>query len=156
MLIKEALDFIKKKTFIHVATCGSNNRPNVAPKFLLKIEDNRIYLIDYVKNTTLKNVKANPRVSISSINLETLRGYQINGTAQVLEKNKKSNYGSLLKEYDQKQLDLSAKRLIEALHTKVSSGNYEAEFPKKVAIIEIRVSEAVRIGLRGNLERENY
>jgi len=156
MLIKEALDFLKSKTFINIATCGKQLRPNVAPKFLLKIEANSIYLIDYVKNTTLKNVKINPKVSISSINLETLKGYQINGRAEIIKKDKEAIHKDLLKEYDQKQINLSTKRLIEALHGKKKSAGYEAEFPKRVAIIKVKVDEAVGIGLQGNLERQNF
>ncbi len=156
MLIKEAFDFLKKKTFINVATCNKSGRPNVAPKFLLKIENNFIFLIDYVRNTTLKNIKINPAVSISSVNLETLKGYQINGKAQILKKDKKNAYLNLLKEYEQKQLDLSTKRLIKALHNEGKSSGYEAEFPKRVAIIRVQVTEAVGIGLQGNLERESF
>ncbi len=156
MLIKEALDFLRGKTFINVATCGPGQRPNVAPKFLLKIEANYIYLIDYVRNTTLKNLKTNPAVSISSINLDTLKGYQINGVAEILRKGKQNDYKRLIQEYQQKQLDLSTQRLIRALRTEGKSSGYEAEFPGKVAVIKIVVKEAVGISLRGNLERENY
>jgi uncharacterized pyridoxamine 5'-phosphate oxidase family protein len=156
MLIKEALNFLKGKTFINVATCGQDSCPNVAPKFLLKIEKNYIYLIDYVRNTTLKNIRSNPKISISSINLETLKGYQINGKAEIVKKDRGSIYQELLKEYEKKQIDLSTKRLIEALHDQKKSSNYEAEFPKKVAIIKVKVNEAVSIGLQGNLERENF
>lgn len=154
MLIKEALKFLEEKIFINIATCGPGQRPNVAPKFLLKIEKNYIYLIDYVMNTTLRNIKNNPQVSISSINLKTLKGYQINGSAEILKKSKKGRYGKLLKEYEQKQLYLSTQRLIRALHNQGKSGSYEAEFPKRVEIIKIQVDEAVSIGLQGNLKRE--
>ncbi|MFO8053172.1 MAG: pyridoxamine 5'-phosphate oxidase family protein [Candidatus Omnitrophota bacterium] len=156
MLIKEALNFLKGKTFINVATCDKNNRPNVAPKFLLKIENSCIYLIDYVRNTTLKNIKINPQVSISSINLDTLKGYQINGKVEIVKKDKGSIYKLLLKEYEKKQINLSTKRLIDALHDQKKSSSYEAEFPKKVAILKVKVNEAVSIDLQGNLERENY
>lgn len=156
MLIKEALNFLKGKTFINVATCGQNLRPNVAPKFLLKIEKKYIYLIDYVRNTTLRNIKSNPKVSISSINLDTLKGYQINGKAEIVEKDQGSIYKKLFKEYEKKQIDLSTKRLIGALHHQKKSSNYEAEFPKKVAIIKVKVNETVSIGLQGDLERENF
>ncbi|MCF7916376.1 MAG: pyridoxamine 5'-phosphate oxidase family protein [Candidatus Omnitrophica bacterium] len=156
MLIKEALNFLKGKAFINVATCGESLRPNVAPKFLLKIEKNCIYLIDYVRNTTLKNINNNPKISISSINLDTLKGYQINGEAEIVKKEQGSVYKELLKEYEKKQIDLSTKRLIGALHDQKKSSNYEAEFPKKVAIIKVKVNEAVSIGLQGDLKRENF
>ncbi|MCF7887899.1 MAG: hypothetical protein K9L76_01325 [Candidatus Omnitrophica bacterium] len=73
----------------------------------------------------------------------------------MIKKDKNNVYKNLLKEYEKKQIDLSTKRLIGALHDQKKSSSYEAEFPKKVAIIKVKVKEAVSIGLQGNLEREN-
>lgn len=156
MLVNEALNFLAGKIFVNIATSSLSGRPNVAPKLLLKVRGNSIYLVDYVRNTTLKNIKANPQVSISSVNLKNLKGYQINGTAVILKSAKSGNYQKLLAEYDKKSVDLSVKRLIAALHSQTKSANFEAEFPKKVSIIKVRVREAVGIGLQGNLEREKY
>ncbi len=152
LVIQETLRFIKGKRFVNIATCDLDNRPNVAPKFLLKIKDNYIYLVDYVRNTTLKNIRVNPRISISFIDMETLKGYQINGSAEILESGKL--YDKLFLEYEEKQIDLSTQRLINSLHAKKKHSSFEAELPKEMVILKIQVNEAVAIGLHGNLERE--
>lgn len=155
MLTKEALNSLKQREFVNIATSGPGQRPNVAPKFLLKIKGNSIYLVDYVRNTTLKNIQFNSQASIAFVNLESLKGYQLNGVVEVLKKDKKNNYSKLLLEYQQKQLTLSTRRLIKALHGRGKSSGYEAEFPKRVAILKVKINEVVRIGLQGDLEREN-
>ena len=113
MLIKEVANFLKKEKFLNIATTDLNNRPNVAPKFLLKIDNDLIYLVDYVKNTTLKNIRINPKVSISFINTDSLRGYQINGVAEVIDKG--PTCIKLLREYEKKKIELSTERLIDSL-----------------------------------------
>ena len=113
MVIKEVANFLKKEKFLNIATTDLNNRPNVAPKFLLKIDNDLIYLVDYVKNTTLKNIRINPKVSISFINTDSLRGYQINGVAEVIDKG--PTCIKLLREYEKKKIELSTERLIDSL-----------------------------------------
>lgn len=39
---------LKKREFIDVASCDFTARPNVAPKFLLKLQGDFIYLVDYI------------------------------------------------------------------------------------------------------------
>ena len=152
MIIEEVANFLKNEKFLNIATTDLSNRPNVAPKFLLKVDNELVYLVDYVKNMTLKNIRINPRVSLSFINTDSLKGYQINGLAEIIEKGPK--YIKLLKEYEKKQVDFSTERLIDSLHNKKAQMSFEAEFPSDVIILQITVNEAVIIGLKGSLERE--
>ena len=152
MIIEEVANFLKNEKFLNIATTNLSNRPNVAPKFLLKVDNELVYLVDYVKNMTLKNIRINPRVSLSFINTDSLKGYQINGLAEIIEKGPK--YIKLLKEYEKKQVDFSTERLIDSLHSKKAQMSFEAEFPSDVIILQITVNEAVIIGLKGSLERE--
>ena len=151
MVIQEAFNILKTRRFLNISTC-LDNRPNVAPKLLLKVDSNCIYLIDYVRNTTLNNIKKNPKVSISFINLETLKGYQINGVAQIVCD--MCEQDDLLEQYNKKQIKLSAERLVRNLSAKKRSDSFEIDFPQKIAIIKVKVDEMVGVDLRGNLERE--
>jgi len=100
--------FLAKTEFLNFATCDFSGRPNVAPKFLVKVENNNIYFADYVFGRTFINLKKNPRVSISAINLDTLTGYQINGIARIItggpefKKNDKRNAVKTNKVFSQK------------------------------------------------------
>jgi len=152
MLIKEIASFLRTEKFLNIATTDLNNRPNAAPKFLLKIDNDLIYLVDYVKNTTLKNIRINPQASISFIDTNSLKGYQINGVVEVIDKGPICT--KLLREYEKKQINFSTQRLIDSLHSEKLQRHFEVEFPSNAVILKIKVNEAVGIGLKGNLERE--
>lgn len=152
MIPKATFDFLKKEKFLSIATCDFQGQPNVAPKFLLKIKDDSIYLVDYVMNTTLKNIKINPKISISAINSDTLKGYQINGMAEVIDK--EADHNILASEYIEKQISDSAERLVKSLRSDKKYRNFEAEFPEQVIILKVKIDEIVEIGLSGNIERK--
>lgn len=152
VITQEALKVLSKRRFINIATCDNKNRPNVAPKFVLKVDGGHIYLIDYVMNTTLKNIKINNKVSLSTIDKTSLNGYQINGTASVLKKD--SSYKELLKEYNEKQIMLSTDRIIKTIQGEKQRA-LEVQLPEKVTILKVKINEIVRICLTGNLDREN-
>lgn len=152
MLIKEIANFLRTEKFLNIATTDLNKRPNVAPKFLLKMENNLIYLVDYVKNATLNNIRINPKASLSFIDPSSLKGYQVNGVVEVIDKGPLCT--KLLKEYEEKQIKFTTERLIDALHSEKSQRYFEVEFPSNAVILKIKVTEAVGIGLKGNLERE--
>lgn len=154
MLSKDLIGFLNNEEFLNIATCSVDNMPNVAPKFLLKIENDSIYLVDYVINTTWRNIKINPRVSMSIVNVNTLKGYQINGLAEIIDKG--LGHRELLEEFKQKQINLSTKRLIEALHKEKRGDTYEAGFSEKIAIFRIKVDEVVDIEIDGKLKRTRY
>ena len=65
MLTEKISDFLKRRSFISVATCDFNGRPNAVPKFLLKIDDDYIYLVDYTFGRTYENLKINSKVSLA-------------------------------------------------------------------------------------------
>jgi len=144
--------FLETKEFINIATCDFSSRPNVAPKFLITIKDDFIYLADYVLGRTLKNLELNPLVSLSVMRIESLTGYQLNGMGAVLSDG--AEYKKIFREMSKKQLDLSAKRIAEGVHSERPHENFEVELPERVVVIKIKVEEVVRIGPSGELERK--
>ena len=66
MIAQKLKKFFSKVHFLNVATC-SNNRPNAAPKYLIRVEDDKMFFADYVKGTTWNNLKENSFVSILSL-----------------------------------------------------------------------------------------
>ncbi|MEI8350193.1 MAG: pyridoxamine 5'-phosphate oxidase family protein [Candidatus Omnitrophota bacterium] len=144
--------FLETKEFINIATCDFNNRPNVAPKFLIKIEGDSVYLADYVLGRTLKNLELNPLVSLSTVRIETLTGYQLNGTAKILSSG--TEYEKIFQDMSKRQLDLSAKRIAEGVHSERQHKNFEVELPERVVVIKVKIEEVVCIGPGGQLERK--
>jgi uncharacterized pyridoxamine 5'-phosphate oxidase family protein len=153
-MLKKIKDLLKSREFISVATCDLNYKPNAASKFLLKLEDKFLYLADHVFGRTFKNLKDNPQVSISFADTNTLYGYQINGKAQILESG--AEYDKIIKEMRQKQIDSSAKRIIEGVTSGKTHGGFTISLPDKLVIFKVCIVEAIEVGSTGQLKKEKY
>ncbi len=151
LLTSEISRFLKEKEFLNIATCDFEHNPNVAPKFLLKIEKDTIYLADYILGRTWRNIKINPKVSLSTVNFDTLMGYQINGFAELIDKG--GEYKLLSREVSRRAVHFSVKRIIQAVQSEKKSERHEVSFPEKIAFIKIMVQEIVEIAPSGKLER---
>lgn len=143
---------LTNREFISVATCDFSGRPNVAPKFFLKLENKFIYLIDYVLGTSYENIKLNPRVSISLMDLDNLIGYQMNGAIEIIERGKE--HDQLLAEFQEKEVSLSTKRIIQAIDTGKTHQNFEVSLPEQAIIFKVKIEEIVVISSNGNITRE--
>lgn len=152
MVTDKISKLLASREFISVASCDFSGRPNVAPKFFLKLEGQFIYLIDYVLGTSYENIKLNPRVSISLMDLDNLIGYQMNGEVEIIEHGKE--HGQLLAEFQEKEVSLSTKRIIQAIDTGKTHQNFEISLPEQAIIFKVRIAEIVEIGSKGNLVRE--
>ena len=152
MNTKKIHDLLENKEFVSVASCDFSGRPNVAPKYFLKTEHNYLYLIDYVLGATFVNLKINPRVSISVMDKEALTGYQLNGHAQIIDNG--PEYIKVEHELLQREIDLSAKRIIEGVVQGKAHDNFELAMSDKFVVFIIKIEEAVEIGHRGTLKRE--
>lgn len=153
MLTKELKDLIKKEEFIDIATCDFKGRPNLAPKFLLKIDEQNIYLVDHVLATTYQNLRINPRVSMAIVNPSNLISYQINGLAQIFEEGKEFN--NLLAETRTKQVNFSVDRIIQGVQQQKKHAGFEVSFPDKIVVFKIKIEEVVSINTSGKLDRKS-
>lgn len=149
MLKDKIIELLRQREFLHAATADADGRPYVAPKFLLKVDELFIYLIDYTRGRTVENLRINPQVSLSFVDIETLNGYQFNGSAELIEKGEV--YDKALQELRKKKMELSVERIIEGIHTEKVHGSFELEIPEKFVVIKIKIQEVVRIGPRGEV-----
>lgn len=152
MINKNVKELIESREFISVATCDLEARPNAAPKFLLKVEKDYIYLIDYIIGRTFKNLQINPLVSLSFIDSHTLIGYQVNGKVEIISSG--AEYKDLLKELQNKQIDLSAKRVMDGVVRGKAHKAYEVASPEEFIILKIKMEEVVEMRPSGTLRRE--
>ena len=151
LLSEDLLYFFKKKEYVYVGTISSDGRPSVAPKFLIKIYKDFFYLADFVFGNTWKNLRLNPGVSLSIVNLEDQTGYQISGSAQLIERGEE--YRAIIKDLHKREMFFSVERFIDGLHREKRTKNFEITFPDKLGIIKIKISEIVKIEPSGNLKR---
>ena len=152
LLTAKVSGFLRNREFVSVATCDFNGHPNAAPKLFLKSEHNFIYLIDYTIGRTWENLKVNPKISLSFMDMDSLWGYQINGAAQIIERG--HEYENILKELEQREIDLATKRIIEGVTSGKSHKSFEVAIPKKFIVFKARIEEIVEIGPRGELKRQ--
>ncbi len=152
MKIADIRRLLDNREFINLATADHTGRPNVAPKFILKIEGVHLYLVDYVMGRSYENLKENQRVSLSLMDLDTLIGYQMNGTADLIEKGQA--YDALYEELTQREVSLSAKRVLEGIDKGRRHKSFEVTFSDHITMIKVKVQEFVEISPQGKLRRE--
>ena len=148
-LLKRFLPFLSKGKFVNVATCNRERMPNVAPKLIAKLDGNVVYCVDYVMGSTYANLRENPRVSVCFVDERTLTGYQLNGTATVIEKGEE--FDALAEDFQQIKTDFTVERILYNVRTGEKVSPIDLVLPEKFAIIKVRVIEIVEIGSSGSL-----
>lgn len=152
MINKNIRALIESREFISVASCDLKSRPNAAPKFLLKVDDDYLYLVDYIIGQTFRNLSVNPYVSLSFLDNNTLMGYQINGKVEIIDSG--PEYEAALKELKLKEIDLSTKRIIDGVIKGQAHKAYEMAASEQFVILKVKVIEIVQIHPTGTLKRE--
>src|SRR3990167_3387914 len=143
MIEDRALNILKNRAFVSVATADKSGNPNAAPKFLLKIDKRFVYLIDYTMGRTAENLKANPKASLSFMDIDNLVGYRIDGMVSLIDKG--PEFKQISGQLRQRLIELSAGRIIEASRSGKKSTRYEIEIPEKFIAFKIKINHAVEI-----------
>ena len=153
LLTEEIIQFLENRYFLHVASSDLNGRPTVAPKPILKIQDNCIYLADYLRGKTYQNLKENPFVCLSTLDITTIIGYVLHGTCTIIEKNNKE-YNNLVKELKEKQLNFATQSIIQAVRGSEHRESFDMINIKAVSFFKITLEEVVKVETSGDLQRE--
>ncbi|WP_282135035.1 pyridoxamine 5'-phosphate oxidase family protein [Seonamhaeicola maritimus] len=86
-LTKNIKKYIDKSVLCWLATSSSKNIPNVSPKEIFTCYDNETIIIANVASPqTAKNIKENPNICLSFIDVLVQKGYQLKGKAEVISK----------------------------------------------------------------------
>jgi predicted pyridoxine 5'-phosphate oxidase superfamily flavin-nucleotide-binding protein len=152
MINKCLKELIESREFISLASCDLEFRPNAAPKLLLKVQGDYLYLVDYIIGRTFTNLRVNPRASLSFIDSNTLIGYQINGKVEIIDSG--AEYKEIFKELQHKQIDLSVARVIEGVTKGKAHKSFALAIPEQFVILKVRIEEVVEIRPSGTLKRE--
>ena len=123
------------------------------PKYIIKIDDGFIYLADYVMGKTFQNLKVNPKISLSTIDMKTLEGWRINGTVRIMTRG--AQYKILSKTMINLEVHNTARRVIEDVQGVQKHNVYEVSFPKKVVILKVKCENITKIGITGKLQSKN-
>jgi uncharacterized protein len=78
---------ISKSVLCWLATSNENNVPNVSPKEMFTFQDDDTLLIAHLASpNTINNIKVNPYVCVSFIDVFVQKGYKLKGIAQIVDK----------------------------------------------------------------------
>lgn len=150
--VQEFRKLLHKVQFLHVATVSRDGQPNAVPKLILTVDDDAVYLVDCTIGKTWENLRRDPKVSLSFVDEESLKGYQINGNAVVLESEKITP--ELRKLLEEKEVALTVKRILSGIHTKKKHEDFEMGMSDKFVVFKIDLLEVVEVGYKGNLQRQ--
>jgi predicted pyridoxine 5'-phosphate oxidase superfamily flavin-nucleotide-binding protein len=149
---EKAIDLIKKREFVSIATSDLENNPNAAPKFVLKVDRQYVYLIDYIMGRTYKNLIVNPKASLSLYDPETLKGYQLNGPVEIIDKG--PVFKQIFQEMNARKISLTAKHIIEEIRGGAKHESFEVIMPDKFVILKVCIMEVAEINPTGELTRK--
>lgn len=85
--IEEIKKYLDQSVLCWLATASLEQIPNVSPKEIFKLyQDQYILIANIASPQTVRNIKQNPKVCLSFINIFVQKGYQLKGTASIVQK----------------------------------------------------------------------
>ncbi len=87
MLSKEVKEYIDKSILCWLATSSADGQPNVSPKEVFTFYgDEHILVANIASPGTVRNIRKNPKVSISFVDVFVQKGFQLKGEAEIIKK----------------------------------------------------------------------
>lgn len=148
-IIKRGLDVLQVREFISAATSDENSKPNAAPKFLLKIEGIDVYFVDYSIGRTAENLKVNPRIAFSLMDLPSLTGYKLAGDVEVIDGG--PVFDACVKELREKEIKLTVERIVRGVQKGQAQKDVEFGLPAKLLVYRVHITEGSEITLKGEI-----
>ena len=85
MLTSDVRNYLSQSVLCWLATASPDGVPNVSPKELFtSFGENQIIIANVASPNSIRNIKQNPKVCVSFIDVLVQKGYKITGTARVV------------------------------------------------------------------------
>lgn len=85
MLSPEVQEFARRSVLCWLATVDASGQPNVSPKEIFAVVDPMHLVVAHIASpTTVRNVRVQPRVCVSFVEVFVQKGYKVFGTARYL------------------------------------------------------------------------
>ena len=95
ILTPEIKNAIEKSVLCWLATSSHDNIPNVSPKEIFcHHEDEFLLIANIASPNSVKNIKSNPNICVSVLDILVQKGYQLKGTAEIVTQGE-SEFNSL-------------------------------------------------------------
>ena len=87
ILNEEIIKSMDSSVLCWLATSSINNVPNVSPKEIFSpFGNNAVIIANIASPQSMKNIKENPFVSLSFIDIFVQKGYQLKGSATIIDR----------------------------------------------------------------------
>ncbi|HYD96555.1 MAG TPA: pyridoxamine 5'-phosphate oxidase family protein [Noviherbaspirillum sp.] len=87
MLTDDVLEYIDRSVLCWLATVDPEACPNVSPKEIFAAFDQQTLVIANIASpVSISNIRANPKVCVSFIDVFSQKGYKLLGVAEVVER----------------------------------------------------------------------
>jgi uncharacterized protein len=87
MMNDKVKEYISKAVLCWLATSNRQNEPNVPPKEIFTYKDDTTLLIANIASpVSIQNIKENPNVCVSFVDIFIQKGYKIKGVATLIDK----------------------------------------------------------------------
>jgi hypothetical protein len=85
MLTDDVLDYIDRSVLCWLATVDARGTPNVSPKEVFCAHGrDRVLIANIASPTSVRNLRTNPRVCVSFVDVFVQKGYKLVGDAEVV------------------------------------------------------------------------
>ncbi len=139
----EIINFFQKQGYAIVSTIDSRGMPHSACKDIVKMEEEgSIYLLDLYLKRTYDNLKANPNISLTTVDEHKFKGYCLKGKAKIIGREELSD--EILGAWEARIAGRITQRMIKNLHEEKGHARHpEARLPRPKYLILMELEEIV-------------
>lgn len=140
---REIIRFFGAQHYAIVGTVGRDGTPHSACKGIVKMDPEGLaYLFDLYTGSTWRNLRANPRMSITAVDEERFKGYCLKGTARLVKRDEVDP--AMIEEWRGKISGRITHRIIRSIQgAKGHPRHPEALLPVPKRLIVLEVDEIV-------------
>ena len=143
-LPEKVVHFLGSQHFVIVSTIDFKGRIHCSAKGIVGIEkEGKVFIIDVYKNNTLRNLKKDSRVSITSVDEHKFMGFTLQGTAKIVLREDIED--RIVAEWENRILKRMTERITKSVHDGAKSKkHFEAQLPQQPKyLIEIDVENII-------------
>jgi len=142
-LRKDIVYFLKQQRFVIVASVDREGFPHTSCKGIVKVEEDKIYILDLYLKETYANIKRNKLVSITAVDEDKFMGYCIKGRAKMVDL---ASDKDMLKKWDSRLLERVSRRVLNHIKKNKSSLYHpEINMPRPKYVIEIEPKKVISL-----------
>lgn len=84
ILSEDVLKYLERSVLCWLATVDNAGQPNVSPKEIFAVHNGKLLIANIASPGSVKNIKTNPKVCVSFVDVLVQKGHQLKGVASVL------------------------------------------------------------------------